>query len=164
MGELRTALDVPDKRVLVALRELGTPDTVSPDLLREGCLVRIPEFELPEEIRLIGEDEDSFDAERLCIPYAAAYHLPADTLSLEFLSYGQRTDFRKIVPEDMEGARSDDSVSIFCYHKVPDVFIEFVHGPRNHLFFAGKVVHELLDLFDVANQRLTYFQYSQFPS
>jgi len=33
--ELRTAPDVPDKSMFVAFGELGTPDAVSPNFLRE---------------------------------------------------------------------------------------------------------------------------------
>ena len=157
-------LHLSDECMFVAFRKLGTPDAVSPYLLREGCLICIPEPEFPEKVRLIGEDKDPLDAQCTGFPDAVPHHFAADTFPLIFILDCQGTHFREIVPEDMERAGADDTAFVFCNNEVPYVLIEFIHGARYHLLLAGELIDEPLDFFDVADRRFTNFQCNLFLS
>ena len=55
-------LGMEDQRRFITVGELGTAETIGPDLAGQLHLFDVLEFLLPEEVRPVGEAKDGFDA------------------------------------------------------------------------------------------------------
>ena len=147
-----------NQRVLIALREFRASDAVTPYLLGKTCFVCIRKPQTFEEKGLIGEHEDPLDTEGYCLAQTAFDHLFPDSQPLVFFPDREGTDLGKVFPQHVKGAYSFDGSLFFGNDEIPDILIEFVDGPRDHLFLAGKFIDQFLDLFGISNDGFSYLQ------
>src|SRR3989304_2403564 len=95
--------EVGDQRHLVAIGKLGALQAIGPDLLGEFGLVHFVESELHEELRLVGQRENTAGPEHDRLGDARFHELRPDPAPHVPLAHGKGPHLGEVFPHDMDG-------------------------------------------------------------
>ena len=110
---------------LIAFRKFNAFYAVGPDFMGKDGLVHHLEPMVLEEIRPIGEGEDSVKTQADGFGKAGFDQLASDSPALVFLLNDQGANLGQVLPADVHGAAADDPLLsiLYIYIMVPQVIV-----------------------------------------
>jgi len=124
-------------------------NAIAPHFLGKFAVLDTHKTELFEKFRMKGKGENPSDAEITCKFQQMADQKGAQAIALVFCGDGQRTDFREVVPKNLQASASYHAPFVFGYHKVSQPAKDSLGRKGEHLFFLRILINEFQDLRNV---------------
>src|SRR5665647_1146885 len=134
-----------DQRILVTIGKLGTVQTITPYFMGQILFIPILKTKLTKKSGLIGKDKHLLDFQALGLVQAGFDQQSADATFLFSLGHGQRTNFRQIIPADMQRTDTEDSAVLLIHNKIPQMVIERTDRTGQHQALGGKDRQQAMD-------------------